>query len=205
MKPVLPRIDCRLRPTRNVLYNMLLAAMVVSTLLVGRAESSQAAIQSPDGRNSIDLQSANDDHDQVLYTIRRDGRTLIGPSPLGPVLSVGGQLGEDARIVDVQLGKVDESFELPWGKTIAVTNRCSFAVVTLATADSNLQWQVELRAYDDGVAFRYRLVPQDRIARVRTPRRSDGVRTEGRADGAFQYARQLHDFARIAVRAQAAC
>jgi alpha-glucosidase len=33
-------------------------------------------------------------------------------------------------------------------------------LITLAT-ESNLLWRVELRAYDDGVAFRYRLLPQE--------------------------------------------
>ena len=60
----------------------------------------------------------------------------------------------------MQQGKIDERFELPWGKTSSVANRCSYAVVTLA-APSKLRWQVELRSYDDGVAFRYRLLKQD--------------------------------------------
>ena len=64
------------------------------------------------------------------------------------------------RILSVRRGKVDENFQLPWGKTKTVANRCSFAVVTLSSA-SNLQWEVELRAYDDGVAFRYRLLPHE--------------------------------------------
>jgi alpha-glucosidase len=139
---------------------VLLAAAVFGLPPTGRADLLQTAIQSPDGRNAIVLRAANDDGDRVRFTVSRDGRNLIGPSPLGPVLAVGGQLGDGARVVDVQLGKLDESFQLPWGKTSTVANRCSFAVVTLATG-SNLQWQVELRAYDDGVAFRYRLLKQE--------------------------------------------
>ncbi|QDT73385.1 glycoside hydrolase family 97 protein [Lacipirellula limnantheis] len=142
---------------------MLLAWLTLTTPSSSRAESVPAAIRSPDGRNAIDLRTASDGADQVRYTIKRDGRTLIGPSPLGPVLSVGGQLGENSPIIDVQLGNVDESFMLHWGKTTTVTNRCSFALVTLSTDDSDLQWQVELRAYDDGLAFRYRLLPQERL------------------------------------------
>ncbi|MBL9161682.1 MAG: glycoside hydrolase family 97 N-terminal domain-containing protein, partial [Planctomycetaceae bacterium] len=142
---------------------LLLAWLALATPASSRAESLPTAICSPDGRNAIDLRAASDNADQIRYTIKRDGRTLIGPSPLGPVLSGGGQLGENARIIDVQLGGVDEIFTLPWGKTTKVTNRCSFALVTLSTDDSDLQWQVELRAYDDGVAFRYRLLPQERL------------------------------------------
>jgi alpha-glucosidase len=94
--------------------------------------------------------------------VSRDGRRVIEPSPLGPVLIDGGSLGDDARVVDVHRGELNERFELPWGKTKVVANRCSYAVITLLTR-SNVKWEVELRAYDDGVAFRYRLLEQERL------------------------------------------
>jgi alpha-glucosidase len=131
---------------------------VVTFPLDARADSSATAIQSPDGRNSIVLEAADDD--RICFTVIRDGRKMIGPSPLGPVLAAGESLITGARVVDVQQGKIDERFELPWGKTSSVSNRCSFAVITLE-ATSKLRWQVELRSYDDGVAFRYRLLKQD--------------------------------------------
>jgi alpha-glucosidase len=141
----------------SIFYATILTAVVLSIPLTGRADVSHTAIQSPDSRNSIVLDAAGD---YVRFTISHDGHPLIGPSPLGPVLAVGGTLGKGARIVDVQRGKVDESFQLPWGKTSIVSNRCSKAGVTLTTT-SNLRWEVELRAYDDGVAFRYRLPQQE--------------------------------------------
>lgn len=139
---------------------MLLAVVVVGKPTSGRADDSQTALQSPDGRNSIVLKAADNDRDHVRFTISRDGQKLIGPSPLGPVLAVAGPLGDGARIVDVKRGDVDERFQLPWGKTSTVVNRCSKILVTLATP-SDLRWEVELRAYDDGVAFRYRLPQQE--------------------------------------------
>jgi alpha-glucosidase len=145
---------------RTVFCAILLAAVVLITPLTGRADHLQTAIQSPDGRNSIVLNSANADGEPVRFTVSRDGHPQIGPSPLGPVLVVGGTLGKGARIVDVRPGKIDESFQLPWGKTSTVANRCSKAIVTLAMP-SKLLWEVELRAYDDGVAFRYRLPHQE--------------------------------------------
>jgi alpha-glucosidase len=150
----------RVKLPATVLRKTLLAAVVLSTPLTGRAAHSPAAIQSPDGRNFIVLDASDDKNAHVRFTISRDGHPLIGPSPLGTVLVAGGSLGKGARIVDVERGTVDESFQLPWGKTGTVANRCSKAVVTLVSPTS-LRWQVELRAYDDGVAFRYRLPHQD--------------------------------------------
>jgi alpha-glucosidase len=152
-----PAALCKL--PRTVFCKTLLGAVVLTTPLTGRADHSRTAIQSPDGRNSIVLDAADDKDAHVRFTISRDGHPLIGPSPMGPVLATGGPLGNVARIVDVERGKVDESFQLPWGKTRTVINRCSKALITLATP-AGLRWEVELRAYDDGVAFRYRLPHQ---------------------------------------------
>ncbi len=143
----------------------ILAAVVLGTPLTGRADVADAVVESPDGRNAIVLDTADDDDHSVRFTIRRDGHPLIGPSPLGPVLAGGTSLSKGATIVDVQRGKVDERFPLLWGKTSTVVNRGSQAVVTLATP-SRLRWQVELRAADDGVAFRYRLPRQDALQNV---------------------------------------
>ena len=147
---------------RGVWLAAFLAVAVFSVPLTAPAAGSRAEVHSPDGRNSIVLEGAIAGENPVRFTISRDSHPLIGPSPVGPVLSVGGAIGEDARIVDVQEDKIDESFKIPWGKTTTVVNRCSKATVTLATP-SNLRWEVDLRAYDDGVAFRYRLPRQEAL------------------------------------------
>lgn len=133
------------------------AMLAVAT--TAAAIENSAVVESPDGRNSIVLEGANSDGDFVRFSVRRDGRTLIGPSKCGPVLNNGGPLGKGARIESAQLGKLDESFELPWGKSRFVANRCTTALVTLSTPSKG-KWQIELRAYDDGVAYCYRLPPQ---------------------------------------------
>ena len=86
----------------------------------------------------------------------RDGVALFGPSPLGPVLAAGGSICDAAQVAGVERATIDETFELPWGKTRRVAHRCSTAKVAAATG--GIGWQVELRAYDDGVAFRYQLL-----------------------------------------------
>src|SRR4051812_2745769 len=74
----------------------LLIVVALSAPLTGRADLLQTAIHSPDGRNSIVLDAANGDGDCVRYTIRREDHPLMGPSPLGPMLVVGGMLGKGA-------------------------------------------------------------------------------------------------------------
>ena len=80
-------------------------------------------------------------------------------------MSAAGAIGEDSRIVGVHKSEVNESFDLPWGKTRTVVNHGAAAVVELETGE-HLKWQVELRAYDDGVAFRYVLPMQPGLSTV---------------------------------------
>src|SRR5215470_8736242 len=125
---------------------ILLIAITVYGQQSKAEEIARTEARSPDGRNSIALQAADEDGMRLQFAISRDGRQMFGPSPLGPVLSNGGALAERARITDVEPGSVDESFPLAWGKTAKVANRYQYAVVTLAS-ESNLRWQVELRAF----------------------------------------------------------
>src|SRR2546422_1070287 len=78
---------------RTVLRKAIWAAIVVITPFPGRAEQTQTKIQSPNGRNSIVLETA-DKASHVRFITGRDGPPLIGPSPLGPVLATAGPLGK---------------------------------------------------------------------------------------------------------------
>ncbi|HVT28316.1 MAG TPA: glycoside hydrolase family 97 N-terminal domain-containing protein, partial [Lacipirellulaceae bacterium] len=129
------------------------------TLTAAHAAPTQVSVQSPDARNCIVLNLGGKDHGQLRYTISRDGKLVIGPSPIGPVLSKSGAIGSDVRIANAKKDQIDETFDLPWGKTVTVENRCARANVNLISA-SDVHWRVELRAYNDGVAFRYCLLQQ---------------------------------------------
>ena len=123
----------------------------------------QASVTSPDGLNKLTVDAASATGGPLKFTIARGGTVLMGPSAIGPQLAAHGAVGESSRIVGVTVTKVDESFELPWGKTRTVAQPGVAAIVDLETA-SHLKWQLDLRAYDDGVAFRYVLPKQPELA-----------------------------------------
>lgn len=138
---------------------LLWSAVLLGCNVIAYSQTGHVLVKSPDHHHTIEL---NDAGANVSYLVKRGDRILIGPSVLGPNLADVGPLARGSRIVDVQRGQIDETFQLAWGKTNRVRHRCSSAVVTLSTA-RNLCWQIELRAYDDGVAFRYRLPQQDAL------------------------------------------
>ncbi|HEX5472460.1 MAG TPA: glycoside hydrolase family 97 catalytic domain-containing protein, partial [Lacipirellulaceae bacterium] len=158
-----------------------LRAFVATALLcavsVAHCAPTKVSVQSPDGRNSIVLDTTSNDHGQLRYTVSHDGRAIIGPSPIGPVLSPSGAIGADVRILNAKNDRIDEMFDLPWGKTVTVVNHCKYAIVDLMSV-TQVHWQIELRAYDDGVAFRYRLLQRpggDRFEIVDEQTRFDPV------------------------------
>ena len=62
--------------------------------------------------------------------------------------------------VQIQRDQIDEAFTLPWGKTTRVQNLGEQTQITLGDAAAG-QWAIEVRAYDEGVAFRYRIDASD--------------------------------------------
>jgi alpha-glucosidase len=88
------------------------------------------------------------------YTVTRSGRKIIEPSRLKILLAEKGDVAAGAKILEVKEDKVEAVFEMPWGKSRTVEDRFSRALVRFQSA-GGIQWNLELRAYDDGVAFRY--------------------------------------------------
>jgi alpha-glucosidase len=144
---------------RNCLVKVLLAAVLLFAPRATHADDAQLIVHSPDGRNAITLVLPKGESETIQYALSRDGKSLVGPSPVGPILASEGTLGKGSRLVEAHRGEIDETFELPWGKTKSVHNRCSKAVFSLATP-KEVRWDVEVRAFDDGVAFRYRVPDQ---------------------------------------------
>ena len=119
-------------------------------VLMASAVGAEPAIEikSRDGRNALALLAG----ERLEFSVSRDGRLLIGPSPLGPVLARGGDLDENSRVVGSGQGDIDDEFPLHWGKTARVDAKCNTGEVTLETA-KGFKWMIELRAYDARGAF----------------------------------------------------
>ncbi|MCA9265981.1 MAG: glycoside hydrolase family 97 N-terminal domain-containing protein, partial [Planctomycetales bacterium] len=132
-------------------------------------------VRSPDARVTLRLAV---DVGQIQFQVIRDGRVVIGPSALRPQLA-DVSLWENTRLVASERGSNVSQFDLPWGKTKTVSNRYSYAVANLQS-QAQVAWTVELRAYDDGVAWRYVLRPNE----AGQPLRLLGEDTEFAIEGA---------------------
>lgn len=141
-----------------------LSLVVITVMSCPVASSGQrrtVSVLSLDGKNEIAMESpAQGDRGPVTFAVARSGRTVIEPSALKISLAQSGPLAEGCQLLSAQEDRLDDTFTLPWGKSRLVRNHCSRASLQFKSG-AGILWDLELRAYDDGVALRYGLPEQD--------------------------------------------
>ncbi|MCG7562205.1 glycoside hydrolase family 97 protein [Pseudoalteromonas sp. McH1-42] len=138
------------------------ATSVAVTLLAGLfTTATQAAtysVSSPDGKLTFQV---SDDNTQPSYQIMFNNQAVIAPSKLGFDFARAPSLRDGLIISKTQRNSVDERWQQPWGEAREVHNHHNELVVTLADSQSKqAQYTLRIRAFDDGVGFRYE-VAQD--------------------------------------------
>jgi alpha-glucosidase len=130
-----------------------IAAAVATVLLPAAcACAAPAVVSSPDGRIAIKIE-----RDASRFTILRGGETVIAPSSLGLELDGAPEFGVLAleRRDDV---KVDRTIPLIATKAAKARDRYRGATLVFRErAPAGRRLFIDVRAYDDGVAFRYRI------------------------------------------------
>lgn len=154
---------------------------IVSTNTLGaspEAAGSSLAVRSPDGKNAIELAGIGDPSTGLGLRVSRSGWMMIEIASFKVRLAEGGELSGAATLKDIERSKLDEAFSLQWGKTKEVANRCERATAHLIDRQG-IQWDLDLAAYDDGVAYRYRLPEQASLPQFTLTGESGDVRFAG--------------------------
>ncbi|KQW43631.1 MULTISPECIES: glycoside hydrolase family 97 protein [unclassified Roseateles] len=125
-------------------------AIAALALAASGAQAADAVITSPDGRVALRIA---DNGSQ--FSISRRGEAVIAPSPLGLELD-GPALG---TLTLESRQDVAEDRVIPLVATKAASARDHYrgATLTFREAGAGRRLFIDARAYDDGVAFRYRL------------------------------------------------
>jgi alpha-glucosidase len=121
------------------------------------------ACRSPDGTLAIEFRLRKEGTTDGVphYRVRAGGAVVVAWSRLGVDLARGELLGGPCEVTAVETRSVrDEYTQFP-GKRRHVVGQATEATIRLREkAKPNRRWEVVLRAYDDGVAFRYRFPAQ---------------------------------------------
>jgi alpha-glucosidase len=118
----------------------------------------QVRVTSPDGRNEVSLEIREG---RLTYGLSRDGRTLVLPSLLGFEFRGAPALRDGLRVADTARASHDEWWTQPWGEVARVRDHYDELAVTVeeSTAPAR-RFTVRVRAFDDGIGFRYELPGQ---------------------------------------------
>ena len=127
-------------------------ALVVSPL------PAQVRLASPDGRNEVTVEVREG---RLSYGLSRGGRALILPSILGFELRGAPALRDGLRVVDTTRQSHDQWWTQPWGEVARVREHYNeLAVAVEETAAPGRRFTLRVRAFDDGIGFRYELPQQ---------------------------------------------
>lgn len=143
-----------------------LQLIVVSLALTARAAEAAppVAVVSPDGRVRIEVSLHKVGETQAVphYRVMLGESVVIGYSRLAVELDGGTVLGGPCEVVGMVARAVHEEYTQIPGKRRAITAEAAEVLVTFReTTAPRRTWEVVLRAYDDGAAFRYRFPKQD--------------------------------------------
>jgi len=128
---------------------------------VARGQEPVASVSSPDGRLLFEL--FLDEGGLPTYRVRRDGLSVIEPSRLGFALRDLPPM--TAFAVDaIRTREAVEAWEQPWGERRLVRDPYRELEVDLTEPDDDArQLTLAVRAFDDGLGFRFVWPDQDRL------------------------------------------
>ena len=112
-------------------------------------------VTSPDGMVTFTLLG---NPERLTFEVARDGKTVIEPSPIVMKLD-GYDLSSGVVFSNLESYQASETY--PWhGAHSTATNRCNGVRIALQDYLSSVNYTLEIRAYNDGVAFRH-IIPGD--------------------------------------------
>jgi alpha-glucosidase len=107
-------------------------------------------IASPDGKVKAEFGVVEG---RLVLRVTRDGKVALESSPLGMIVN-GNDCGAKAVIGEAKKYTVDETY--PWlGNAPSLRNQCQGEQIEIRNTDTEKTWTLDVRAYNDGVAWRY--------------------------------------------------
>jgi alpha-glucosidase len=146
--------------TAAPLVVLLFAARPLSAPIAAR-QNHRTEVTSPDGRIRFALLARDN---RLFYDVAFKGRSVIETSPLGIVVD-GVNLSRDAMVGVVENQKGNEAY--PWyGVHAVAADRFNGARVAVRHRASATGYTIEVRAFNDGVGFRFVVPGRDDQNRV---------------------------------------
>ncbi len=137
--------------------SLLLLAFVFQSL----SAQTEWKVSSPD--KSLDIILTND-KGKLFYKVLSGDDVIIKPSQLG-IDREDGSFSDHLSFINQASKKIDERYTLKIGKRKVNHVIANESSISFKNPENNIV-AIDLRAYDDGVAFRYRFTGQDKVVAV---------------------------------------
>jgi alpha-glucosidase len=165
--------------TKSFLGILFLALAAAGTISCApNAASNMIAVTSPDGKNVITARFPSGPDAAPTFAVSRSGREVIGASAFKIVLAEEGDVASGAKLVESREEHVDRMFGMPWSAVRMARDQYTGAHIRFESR-GGISWVLEVRAYDDGVAFRYTFPEQPKLQRVVLEREATEFRLVG--------------------------
>ncbi|MEH6703790.1 MAG: glycoside hydrolase family 97 protein [Galbibacter orientalis] len=129
------------------------SAVALVTIACQKEQPTQFEVASPEGVNKISFSLENG---APSYSVTHGEKTVLNPSKLGFVFKNADSLNTNFEIAGIKERTFDDTWEQVWGEKKEIRNNYNELVVELQEKDeAKRKLNIEFRAFDDGVAFRY--------------------------------------------------
>ncbi|MEA2766121.1 MAG: alpha-glucosidase [Gemmatimonadaceae bacterium] len=140
--------------TRGMAFAALMMTLTATTAMA----QDTLTVASPDGRNKVGVGVLEG---RLFYILSRDGRPLLHPSTLGFEFRGGPTLRDGLRITGSTRATFDQTWTQPWGEVSHVRDHHNELRVSVAeTAAPGRKFDFVVRAFNDGIGFRYEFPAQ---------------------------------------------
>jgi alpha-glucosidase len=147
--------------------------LIAMFAVIAAAQSGPVALTSPDGALQITVatlsgSSPSESGGQLAYRVDLRGKPVLDWSKLGLEIQGLPALGASVRILGSERTAHDETWNSPQGKANPIRDHYNAATVRAAeTTPRARRIEIEARAFNDGVAFRYFIPQQPAIREMR--------------------------------------
>jgi alpha-glucosidase len=133
-------------------------AALLAALIPWSVATGQVRVTSPDGRNQVVVATHEG---KLYYAVLRDGRPLLTPSLLGFQFRGQPPLQDSLRIADSSRSAFDTTWTQPWGEVSRIRDHHNELKLSVEERSApNRRFTLAVRAFNDGVAFRYEFPAQ---------------------------------------------
>ncbi|RNL84137.1 glycoside hydrolase family 97 protein [Sinomicrobium pectinilyticum] len=132
------------------------AVLIVLLCSCGTPENKDAKVivHSPNGKNVITFELKEG---KPSYSVKHGETGVINASEMGFVFKEGDSLYNNFKVLSTDISDYDETWEQVWGEKQFIQDHYQqLEVVLQEESEQKRQLKIQFRAFDDGIAFRYR-------------------------------------------------